>query len=212
VSQLIKSNSNYYQGKETAPFLKQFAEPATRYLGSGSESGAFQLANGTVLKVSSSSSPDNLANWGKLPYDAKAPFGPLMFGKRPNPYDRAIVSDANSILLQEPLKTPVKEAQAAALREDMAKAKVSFWDYNYHLMDDQVSSAVEQVGIDGTGKPVMLDYGARRPFWGYHGTGETPATDAAPTAAAQAPAKSAATPEAETAPKTVVTPAKESEH
>jgi hypothetical protein len=175
VSQLIKGNSNYYQGGEVAPFLKQFAEPATRYLGSGSESGAFQLANGTVLKVSSGSSPDSVANWGKLPFDAQAPFSPLIFGKEYNPYNRSIVSNVKTILLQEPLKTPVKESQAATLREDMANAKVSFWDYNYHLMGDQVSSAVEQVGIDATGKPVMLDYGARRPYWGFHGYGETPA-------------------------------------
>ncbi len=69
--------------------------------------------------------------------------------------------EGHSILVQEPLRTPVKETQAAALREQMEKDGVYFWDYNYRLMGDQVSNAVDQVGINALGKPVILDYGAR---------------------------------------------------
>ncbi|MBS2006956.1 MAG: hypothetical protein JST01_07945 [Cyanobacteria bacterium SZAS TMP-1] len=162
VSELMQQNSSFYHRETIAPFLKNFNEPATRFLGSGSESGAFQLANGAVLKLSSLNGPEKVGDWGNLPHDSRVLFRPVLFGKEPNPYNHNIISTASSLLLQEPLRTPVSEAQAAALRKDMDKAGVSFWDYNYRLSGDQVSSATEQVGIDATGRTVMLDYGARR--------------------------------------------------
>lgn len=161
ISQLIKSNSSYYQGEKIGPFVKDLQEPLLRFLGSGSESGAFRMANGAVLKTASSSNGEKLQDWGRLPGDARAMFYPLKLT------DPKLPGASQSLLIQEPLRTPVQEAQAAALREQMNKDGVSFWDYNYSLMGDQVSFAVDQVGINALGKPVILDYGARRPHYNY---------------------------------------------
>ncbi len=141
VPDLIKANSDYYQGKQTGKFVQNLAEPAIKFLGSGSESGAIRLANGTVLKLTSTGKIDEIAQWGKLPYDAKTVFDPIMFGKKMNPYNRSILSDVHTLLLQEPLRTPVTEAQAEGLYKKMAEAKVSFWDFNYRLQGEQVSWA-----------------------------------------------------------------------
>jgi hypothetical protein len=161
ISELIKSNSDYYQGQTLAPFVRDLHEPLRAFLGSGSESGAFRMANGGVLKTASSTSSDKISNWGKLPGDAQAMFSPLRLNVLKG------YGEGHSILVQEPLRTPVKEFQAAALREQMQKDGIHFWDYNYRLMGDQVSNAVDQVGINALGKPVILDYGARRPSFDY---------------------------------------------
>lgn len=161
VSDLIKSHSSYHQGTKIGPFLKDLQEPLTRFLGSGSESGAFRMANGAVLKTASSLPSDKINDWGNLPGDARALFSPMKL----NVAEKG--GDMQSILVQEPLKTPVTEAQAAALRKQMDKDGVHFWDYNYSLMGEQVSYAVDQVGLNAFGKPVILDYGARRKSWNY---------------------------------------------
>lgn len=161
ISQLIKSNSSYYQGEKIGPYVKDLQEPLLRFLGSGSESGAFRMANGAVLKTASSLSGEKLEDWGKLPGDARAMFYPLKINEhQPRGAE-------HSLLIQEPLKTPVKEAQAAALRKQMNKDGVNFWDYNYTIMGEPASYAVDQVGINALGKPVILDYGARRPHYNY---------------------------------------------
>lgn len=161
--ELAKSTSSYYQGKEVAPYLKNFQEPMRGFLGSGSESGAFRTTNGAVLKTASSHGSERFADWGMLPHDAKLMFGQLKLNDVPR-FGR---ESTHSLGLQEVLKTPVKESQAAALREQMSKDKVSFQDYNFHLMGEQVSWAVDQVGINALGKTVMLDYGARHAFFGH---------------------------------------------
>ncbi len=162
IAQIIARNPGYHQGKDVAPHLKEFQEPVKGFLGSGSESGAFKLSNGAVLKLASSFDAKKLSDWGKLPHDAKVMFGPTVINNLTPASFRH--GTAHSLLLQEPLKTPVKEVQAAALRTQMAKDGVSFHDYNYRIMGDQVSWAVDQVGINAHGKTVMLDYGARRQF------------------------------------------------
>lgn len=156
--QVMQKNSGYYHGKDVAPYLKNFKEPVRAFLGSGSESGAFMLSSGAVLKVSNSLTGRDFSDWGKLPHDAKALFGAVHI----NSQDRPRASSVIALSLQEPLRTPVTEKQAAALREQMMKDGVIFHDYNYRLMGDQVSWATDQVGIDARGKAVMLDYGARR--------------------------------------------------
>jgi len=162
ISQIIARNSNYYQGKDVAPHLKDFKEPVRGFLGSGSESGAFKLSNGAVLKLASSFGSEKLSDWGKLPHDARVMYGPTVMNNLTPGSFRHVT--AHSLLLQEPLKTPVKEVQAEALRTQMGKDGVSFHDYNFRIMGDQVSWAVDQVGINAHGKTVMLDYGARRQF------------------------------------------------
>jgi hypothetical protein len=157
-SELVRSNSSYYQGKDILPLLKNFQEPLRGFLGSGSESGAFRTTNGAVLKTASSLGTERTGDWGRVPHDAKLMFGQLHLNDLPNFYGR---ERNHSLGLQEVLKTPVTEAQAAALREQMSKDGVSFHDYNKTLMGDQVSWAVDQVGINALGKTVMLDYGAR---------------------------------------------------
>ncbi len=162
-AELARSTSSYYQGKEVLPHLKNFQEPLRGFLGSGSESGAFRTTNGAVLKTASSHGADRIADWGKLPHDAKLMFGQLQLNEVPT-FGRG---STHSLGLQEVLKTPVKESQAAALRDQMSKDKVSFQDYNFHLMGEQVSWAVDQVGINASGKTVMLDYGARHAYFGH---------------------------------------------
>jgi hypothetical protein len=158
--QVMQKNSGYHHGKDVAPYLKDFKEPVRAFLGSGSESGAFMLSSGAVLKVSSSLTGRDFSNWGKLPHDAKALFDAVQVNNQIRPRGSSVIA----LSLQEPLRTPVTEKQAAALREQMTKDGVIFHDYNYRLMGDQVSWATEQVGIDARGKAVMLDYGARRPL------------------------------------------------
>lgn len=157
-SELVHSNSSYYQGKDVLQVLKNFQEPLRGFLGSGSESGAFRTTNGAVLKTASSLGAESIRDWGTVPHDAKLMFGQLHLNDVSgfNGRERNV-----SLGLQEVLKTPVTEAQAAALRDQMSKDGVSFHDYNKHLMGDQVSWAVDQVGINAQGKTVMLDYGAR---------------------------------------------------
>ncbi len=157
-AELVKSNSSYYQGKDVLPLLTNFQEPLRGFLGSGSESGAFRTTNGAVLKTASSLGPEGIRDWGKVQHDAKLMFGQLHLNDVSGFNGR---ERNHSLGLQEVLKTPVTEAQAAALREQMAADGVSFHDYNKTLMGDQVSWAVDQVGINALGKTVMLDYGAR---------------------------------------------------
>lgn len=173
-AELVRENSGYYQGKDVAPLLKNFQEPLRGFLGSGSESGAFRTTNGAVLKTASSLGPEGIRDWGTVAHDAK-----LMFGQRHlNDVSGFNGRERNqSIGLQEVLKTPVTEAQAAALREQMSKDGVSFHDYNKTLMGDQVSWAVDQVGINALGKTVMLDYGARYAYRHYEQTPPKPKTD-----------------------------------
>ncbi|MBX9947582.1 MAG: hypothetical protein K2Y39_00330 [Candidatus Obscuribacterales bacterium] len=166
-AELVKSNSGYYQGKDVLPLLKNFQEPLRGFLGSGSESGAFRTANGAVLKTASSLGPESIRNWGLVPHDAKLMFGQLHLNDVSGFNGR---ERNHSLGLQEVLKTPVTEAQAAALRNQMAKDGVSFHDYNKTLMGDQVSWAVDQVGINALGKTVMLDYGARYAYNHYEPT------------------------------------------
>ncbi len=162
-AELVKSNSSYYQGKDVLHHLPNFQEPLRGFLGSGSESGAFRTTNGAVLKTASSHGADRFADWGQVPHDAKLMFGQLRLNEAPNYGSQR----TQSLGLQEVLKTPVKEPQAAALRDQMSKDKVSFHDYNFHLSGEQVSWAIDQVGINSLGKTVMLDYGARSPYYGH---------------------------------------------
>lgn len=166
-AELVRSNSGYYQGKDVLPFLRNFQEPLRGFLGSGSESGAFRTANGAVLKTASSLGPEGTRDWGLVPHDAKLMFGQLHLNDVSGFNGR---ERNHSLGLQEVLKTPVTEAQAAALRNQMSEDGVSFHDYNKTLMGDQVSWAVDQVGINALGKTVMLDYGARYAYKHYEQT------------------------------------------
>jgi hypothetical protein len=86
-------------------------------------------------------------------------FGPIRLK------DRDAFEHYGAVLLQEPLKTPLTRQEAHDLREAMAKDRIDFWDYNFRLQGEQASLAVEQVGKDANGRSVIMDYGARRPFF-----------------------------------------------
>ena len=159
VAELLRSNDKFKPAQDLAPFLKDIKEPVLTTLGHGAQSSAFQLANGGVLKVSRLLSRERASDWGKLPYDARQMFGPLFFDERP--IDVGDKFKASALTIQEPLFTPVSQKMAAALQKAMKRKGVVFHDFDTRIAGEQVSWAVDQVGINAHGKPVMMDYGAR---------------------------------------------------
>ncbi len=137
--------------------MTRFGEPIAGWLGSGSQSYGLLTASGNVMKVSRSSYDDRIADWGHSPFDAKLLYPLTKIG--------AIGHERWWVYLQEHVKTVERESIPEALAKEMPSQQWVFSDYNKRLGDDQVSYAVDQVGINALGKTVMIDYGARTAFW-----------------------------------------------
>lgn len=154
--------SGYYQKSDVLPKVTNFMEPTVKYLGSGAESGAFLLGNGTVLKLSSVSGDvaKRTADFGMSPLDARMTAGTVNLGKIDQYRNLAAYT-------QEFVKAPVTVAQAAKLRDEAPEHGWYFSDYNKYIRDDQVSWATDQAGVNAQGKVVFVDYGARTPKYGW---------------------------------------------